>query len=178
MPERDFQVGGEILKHTGGYQHVIGIDYPHHEIHDGDMWFTGMYWSSIANAGTARFTYYAGTVMPHLFFEVAVGGNCKMTKYEGGTITGGTAVSIFNHVRSSTNTHSGSATHAGTRTGGTALVIRYIPGGGKNFGSGASGRSTHEIVGLVGKPYTVELVNVSGDTIAASIELNWYNHNV
>jgi len=178
MPERDFQVGGEVLKHTGGYQHVIGIDYAHHEIHDGDMWMTGIYWASIADTGTARFTYYAGTVMPHGLFEVAVGGDCKMSLFEGGTITGGTALVIFNHQRNSTNTQSGSATHAGTRTGGTALGIQLIPGGGKNFGGGAAARSSHEIIGMPGKAYTMELVNVSGGAIKASAQFNWYNHNV
>ena len=178
MPERDFQVGGEVLKHTGGYQHVIGIDFSHHEIHEGDMFMTGIYWASIADAGTARMTYHAGTVMPHGFFEVAVGGNCKLSMIEGGTITGGTALVIFNHQRNSTKTQSGSATHAGTLTGGTILGIEFVPGGSKNFATGGGARSDHEIVGLIGKAYTVELVNISGGAIQASIQFNWYNHNV
>lgn len=177
MSQRPFQVAGEILYHSEGMVQTRPLDWMHYQAHEGQLYSTGIYWT-IANGATALTTFHAGTIMPHGIFEIAVGGNCKFTMTEGGTITGGTAVTIINHKRSSSNVPVGSASHSGTLTGGTAIVTEYIPGGDKTFGSGGAARSEHEIIGLVGKSYTAQLVNISGGEIQASVNFLFYELNL
>jgi len=156
------------LKHMGNKLKVVSVPWMHQLIHDGLLFQSGYYWESVANSGTAQMTWHSGTVMPQFLFEVSVSGASIIRIVEGGTITGGTALATANLLRAATNTLSGSATHSGTLTGGTAFPYEFIPGGQKNFAGGGGARKSHEVIGYQNTSYTIQIVNKSGEASVVS----------
>jgi hypothetical protein len=174
---KTIQIGGEFIDldalRTSEY---TSIDYSHEKIHNGLMFHAGYYAGTLANAGTVLFSVSAGTISPHIFWDISVGGASNVKINEGGTITGGTAVTVYNMERNNSGSCLTTCKHSGTLTGGTEIYSTMIPAGKEGL-SGGQGRSGNEWIILKSKTSIMEIINVSGVSYATSIGVTFYEEN-
>jgi len=174
---------------------LITVDYPHHEIHEGDHFFV-VY--SVASLGamttpddtiTLSFTTPDTTEWAHFAFEVKGSAGWRVRLIENST-TGGTTgatgrLAILNSNRNSAATSSlisdgdsGVAGYVGydatLALGGTTLIDEYIEGSGLAFSSGARTGSRDEIILKQDTNYQVSVFGT--DTNPATLHLSWYEH--
>ena len=155
----------------------ISIGYGHEKIHDSEMYTVSYYWASVADSGTAMLSGIIPAGMyPHTEFEMSVGGSAVFSMIEGGTLTGGTAVTAFNRNRNALIPSVGTiAQHSGTLTGGSTIYQIFLPGGGKNFAVGGGASSESEFIHKAGVTTTWQVVNISGGAIGVSMEATFYD---
>jgi len=153
---------------------VVTIDYSHEKIHDSLFFHAGRYFGTIDDGGTAYISLAAGTVTPHVTWAISCGGNTEATFTEGGTITGGTAVTVFNRARDNAGSCLSTVNHSGTLTGGTIFYDVLIAGGQGPKPAGGQTRDNNEWILKKSKTTTLKLVNVSGAAYACSIGMDWY----
>lgn len=62
----------------------LGIDYPHHETHEGEKWEFNYAWTGIGAAGTVafRFATNPGKKHVHAYISVHASGGCNVAVYE------------------------------------------------------------------------------------------------
>jgi len=152
------------------------IDYSHEKIHDGVMFMSHYYAGTVAGDGTLIFSVTAGTVSPHLLFDIGVGGDAHVRVTEGGTISGGTAVTVFNMNRNHVGSCLATCKHSGTLTGGTVINDIFIGGGVGPNSAGGGARASHEIMALTSKTTAIEIVNITS-AYPASIGVVFYEDN-
>jgi hypothetical protein len=172
------QIGGQYIDYDAfRNDEYISIDFDHKKIHKSQKYTVSYYWASVANNGTALLSGVIPAGMyPHAEFELAVGGNCVFSMIEGGTITGGTAVTAYNRNRNAgTPSMASIAYHSGTLTGGSTIYQGYMPGGEKNFAVGGGAAADSEWVYKAGVTTTWQLVNISGGAIGVSMEATFYD---
>jgi hypothetical protein len=105
---------------------------------------------------------------------------CDFYVYENPTYTGGTARTVYNLSRSSSNTPDLVVSEDPTVTAnGTQIEYQYLAGsGGGPVGQGASGISTDDLpTEWILKPnedYLIRLYNNSGGAIDADLRMFWY----
>ena len=155
----------------------VSIDYPHHEIHEGELFEIYLYDATLANAASINIsTPNPIGAAAHFTFDGGCGGDCLLELLEGATVTGGDS----SPPRNMNRTFDDSAVAAVTNTtlGGTptTLVAQFLPGGQKGFAAGASGgsRAGLEWICNPAKSYAVRLTNLSGAEKPASISVNFY----
>jgi hypothetical protein len=155
---------------------LVTMEYSHHEIHEGSMFMTHYYGGTLAAAGTLMMTIAAGTIAPHLMTDIAVGGDARVRITEGGTLTGGTAVSVYNMNRNNSGSCLSTIKHSGTLTGGTVINDFHIAGGSGPQATGGAARANHEIMTRTSKNTTIEIINLT-TAYPASIGAVWYEDN-
>jgi hypothetical protein len=133
-----------------------------------------VYSASLANNGTAVLHIVAGTVEPHFTHRVAAGGNCVVTIYEGGTLSGTAALTAYNHNRDVTTPPFATMAQGGTITGGTAIMTMFVPGGSGGTRQGGAGRADNEFIGKENQVYSIALVNISGGVTPVSLGVEFY----
>lgn len=157
---------------------VITIDYAHHEIHDGSH-FKGGYQDVTMNTNdvinlllvTPNTTKYA-----HFTMTAQSSGAATVELYEGGTITGGTAVTIWNRDRNSTKVATVKLYHTPSITSdGTKMVTKWI--GGTGFRADVSGavRGDSEFILRKNTNYLIR-ATANANTIKVAIGADWYEH--
>jgi len=175
---KPIQVGGEFIDldalRTSSY---ISIDYSHNKTHAGKMYHAGYYAGTVADGGTVLLSIAAGAESPHVLWDISSGGNSNVKITEGGTISGGTAVTVYNMNRNNAGTCLSTVKHSGTLTGGTEIYSVMIPGGSGPKPSGGQARGGNEWMGLNSKTTTVQVINVSGAAYASSIGITFYEDN-
>lgn len=169
------QIGGAMMDFDA--LHTVSIDYAHQKTHEGKSYHAGRYFGTVADLGTAILSLGAGTIAPHVLMNVSVGGNADVIVTEGGTITGGTAVTIFNKNRNSDSVCLATAVHSGTLTGGTVIYSEIIPGGSGPKPAGGNSRSEAEWMIRTSKLTTIQVINVSGAAFACSVGIDFYEDN-
>ncbi len=172
------------------------VDYAHHEIHSGSMYYV-VY--SVASLGamsspddmiTLTFDTPDTTKWGHFQFSAKGTSGWRIRLIEGGTGGGASATGtlpILNKNRNSTKTSTfldveGSPTAAQVSydatlvTGGTTLWDEYIEGSSGFFSTGFSsgGGDRNEIVLKQNTQYQVSLYGT--DTDPATIYISWYEH--
>jgi len=152
------------------------MDYDHNKIHEGEMFMAHYYAGTLGAGGTLMLHLDAGTISPHLLFEVAVGGDSRVTVTEGGTLTGGTPVSVFNMNRNEAGSCLSTVKHSGTLTGGTAIMDVFVAGGSGPQSSGGGMRANHEINALPSKTTSITIINIT-TAYPASVGVVWYEEN-
>ena len=167
----------EGLKTDGSTRALVTIDFPHHEIHDGELYEVVHYDATLANsaaisiATTAAIGYKA-----HFTFEGTCGGDATIELLEGGTVTGGDAATCWNMNRNYGDITGLAVTDA--TLGGTpsTLVGLFLPGGKAGQASGSSGGSRIGLEWVTDptKTYAVRVTNLSGLAKPASIVVNFY----
>lgn len=175
------QIGGQFIDYDAlRNDEYTSIDYGHHEIHESEMYTASYYWASVANNGTILFSGVVPAGMyPHTEFEISTGGNCVFSIIEGGTITGGTAVNVYNRNRNAATLSMASiAYHSGTLTGGSTIYQTYIPGGEKTFAVGGGSRAESEWIHQAGATTTWQIINISGGAVGVSVEATFYDKDV
>jgi hypothetical protein len=161
---------------------LLGIDYAHHELHDGNMYSVAY---SVANIGqqttpadviSLDFTAPDTTKWCHAIGAAVCGGSARVVLME--APTGGAAdptgqITPLNRNRNSSNT-SGIAVFnydSTVGTGGTVLLDEYIGSGVK---AGGDVRAEHEWILKQNTKYSLWIFSTSG--VAASLKIHWYEH--
>lgn len=172
-PDFFIEIGGHRVRieEEGAF---IQLDLGHERVHLGQVFHAGTMNTALGNGATALLTLTAGSMQPHVLWNVAAGGNSTFRIVEGGTITGGATITAYNRNRSSTATPLATVVAGGTLAGGVALDGEYIPGGSGGLKPGGGSRADAEWVGDETKKYTFEIVNASGGNAGISITLDWY----
>lgn len=165
----------ELVDILGG---MIGISFPHHEIHEGNFYHADIDAGTIVSAATYQISITTGAKVPHITFDIwTEAPHIELALYENSnTPTGGTPVSIINANRNSSNISTNTINQGVTASGGTRL--RLIPfGGGGSVPAAARGGQNASREELDLKPnteYRILLTNegaVDGDTHCM---LSWY----
>lgn len=172
---------------------LIGIDYPHHEIHGGSH-YTVTY--GVADIGAATtpndaitltFSTPNTTTWAHMVVGFNAVGGALCTIREGGS--GGAsptgAVTCWNNNRNSSNTSglldisstAGQMSYdAGLDTGGNLLVNEYISGATTNQNKAGGGAAGARFEWVLKQNTRYQIACVSTATVAASLVLQWYEH--
>lgn len=166
---------------TQGQKAVVFQNYTEANVKNGLQYFLRHLFTNVAVGATVTVKFQTGA-KPVIIKsrEVSFSGSSRVDyqALEGGTYTGGTAVSIRNENLVSPVPTTVSVTHSGT-IGAAGTVFRdktifgsgSTSGGGSRIGTDVLGRET------ILKPntlYYVRLTNVSGSTAEIQFELSWY----
>ena len=150
------------------------IDYPHHEIHDGNFFIVDRVNLALAAAATMSLgaTIPAGT-FAHFRHIVSVGGACHVELKEGVGFTGGGAETIYNANRNGPAAAFGALSDP-TIAAGTVILEYVIASGGGPKAGGGSGSLFDEIITKDNETYSIEVTNQTNGAIAASIVVGFY----
>ena len=162
---------------------MVGIDYAHHEIHEGSTFFVSYKSpdaSPIADNASISFIITTHNKYAHLLARGSCGGDMEGLFYEGTTVTAGTgtAMTEFNKNRASTKV----ATVGGRRdmtvdTLGTLIENEFVPGGtGPQAVGGASSQRAEWVLAL-NTVYLVRITNRAGNAQPMSLALEWYEES-
>lgn len=154
---------------------LIGVDYDHHEIHEGSAYTSNVGSGSLASGATHIVTLATPNtaVRVHIINQVESTGEITIDWLEGVTISGaGTAQAIYNRRRDSTNTSACSSQLNPTITGGTTLRSFRV-GSGKI--TGGSIRASSEWVLKPGVVYALRVTSQATGTYV-EIKSDWYEH--
>lgn len=156
------------------------IEYPHRELHAGDSY--AVFSSGAGGEGAQsniQITTPNGSIWSHIVPSARSSTEANFKLWESPTLSGGTAMTIINRNRNSTNTSltAGSLNpvisgHASIVTSGTLLIEEHF-GAGKN-NPGASRGTTEWLL----KSGTNYLFTITSEAASSDIdlELNWYEH--
>ena len=156
---------------------TVTIDYPHHEIHDGELYEVYHYDATLANTASINIsTPNPIGATAHFTFDGGCGGDALLELLEGATVTGGDATVARNMNRNYDDSAISVVTD--TTLGGTptTLVAMFLPGGQRQQAAGASGGSRVGLEWITDptKSYAVRITNISGAEKPASIVVNFY----
>lgn len=157
---------------------LAAIDVVHHEIHEGEYFFTE-YSASVNNAASLQIRILTGADGLHFDSDIGVGGQCQLYLYEAATISLGTPLVIYNRKRNDvTHTAPFQAWHTPTvgATGTTALIPgRLVPGGSSNQTRiGGFGGQRKEWILLPNTEYLLRITNTSGAAVVISATVEGY----
>ena len=180
MPEQIMnkkQYVGEVDAVSEGF---VTIDFPHHEIHDGDHYYIEGF-----TALGSEDTLYVKLVTPntttwsHLTWNIESNGILETNLYEGvsGGMGGGTNKVPLNSNRNSTNTSVLTITQ-GVQLGsdlGTTISSKKVGGTGFKSTTGGASIREDEIILKQNTTYLREF-KASSDANIVSFRANWYEH--
>lgn len=161
---------------------VTGIDHVHRMGHDGFAYHTSGKFTGLANgASVDHIISVPASIHPHIqFIKISVGdGDIDVVTYEGVTTSDdGTAMSILNTNRNSSNAAGTTVFSAGTVTDlGTKIHTRWRPttatGAGARIGTLVE-EPGEEWIFKPSTKYTVRITNNSGGSITYTFEMLWY----
>lgn len=155
----------------------IGIDLPHHEVHEGNTFQSWVYTGTVANNGTLDLVIITtGTAkVAHFTWIVNAGGDTLTLFYEGVSGTFSSAAPKFNLNRSSANV-SPIATfqYPAITWTGTLLNTSLIPGGNGGAAPGGTARVETEWLLAPNKRYLLRAQNLAGTAQPVNITAQWY----
>lgn len=159
---------------------MIGIDYGHHEIHDGDTFRVGAILTNVSNAASRliRIKTPNSSSYSHWGSETITDAACQIEFYEGTIFTAasGTQVSTFNKNRMSANVASTLIyTTPTVSVLGTQLMQKRF-GTGKTAGGEAG--TTAEWILKADTNYLFKIINKAGGggSLNGSWRFIWYEH--
>lgn len=156
----------------------VTIDFDHHQVHEGETYTASYLIGSLANNASQDFRMTVGTATatsrtPHLVNEVIGDGAAEIYLYEGGTVTGGTAIAAINRNRASLNAATMEVTHTPSVSAlGTPLWIGVLTGSKNSVGS--SERSLSEWVLKPSTTYLLRVTSKAATGLKAVVRLDWY----
>ena len=175
---------------------LIGIEYEHHEIHDGDS-FTCHYNNTVTNTGeqtAIAFNTNNSTKWIHLVITAIATGASYISLYEISDldVDEGSQLVIYNRDRNSIKTSSISSvettpvinkatSYNEAQLAGASLstaneiMKRYIGNNGK-AGIGGETRGVAEFILKQNTQYCVVLTSLVDDDVTHNITLDWYEH--
>lgn len=162
---------------------LVTIDFPHHQVHEGEMFRAWKAYDNNAIAATNRlYIQVPANCYPHLNVSVAATASVFVRFYESANVTAsGTAVTSFNADRNKSFTPYAKVYSAPTvnATGyGTQFMpsLRVGSGSGSNR-AGGSDRSSQEVVLKASTKYLIVASNrVAGNSF--SVNLDWYEQGL
>jgi hypothetical protein len=148
-------------------------------LHDGQLFGTGYYNSSVSDASSIELLLTAPAGYD-VFTQLAMksGGDCVLEIYEDVTITSnGTATGVINLHRNKTNTATTTVYHTPTISDYGSLIWQdFQPGGNGNKSDGGSGTFNMGVFAR-NKSYVLRLTNVSGFTKPMQTSIVFYEHS-
>lgn len=160
----------------------VTLSQTHNHIHQGDAWYTSIYFGSVADDGVARVLLIAPAgYEDHVVAVATFGGLGSVRVLEAPLYTNtGTLVSTYNYKRrwTGTNTTLIYSSPLGITNLGTVLPTFYLPAGDKTSGIGGTIRMDDELITYPGKAYIIEYSNFSGGAVAGSIGLDFYEETI
>lgn len=154
---------------------LVGIDYDHHEIHDGTAFMAATSSGSLASAAThtLAITTPNTAVRVHITNQAESTGEVTIEWIEGVTVTvAGTALTIYNRRRDSATASACTAQINPTFTGGTTIRT-FRTGSGKTIGGWL--RSTSEWILQPGVTYALRVTSQAAG-VYVEIKSDWYEH--
>ncbi len=149
----------------------------HHEIHCGDSYELGRIVNLVNGASTDILIIVPNEAVKrfHFIWSLEAEGEATATLYEGATVSAnGTALSIFNRERNSSNVDYLGAYHTPTVTGTGTAIEQHKVGSGNKVG-GSAGRADEWIL----KNNTTYLLRVANETAVnnwVDIKCDYYVH--
>ncbi len=158
---------------------LVGIDYAHHEIHEGDSFHAYVTTADLGAANIGfRFTTPAGTKRVHMVISATSAEDALLTFYEAGTPAGGGAFTPLNRFRGGSASALADVYAGAVTTGGSPVTLNVqrwgATGVGPRTGSAGGDRGTHEWVLEPSTSYHV-IMSGSGNE-AATLQFDWYEH--
>jgi len=176
------QIGGKHIElseiETNEYGPIVNsVGWEHVKIHQGKMFYASYLGTALADGGTAQVWFAVGSQTAHVLIEGKAGGKAWGYLIEGGTVSGGTAITAYNQNRESAAVPESALKHTPTvGGGGVTLLSEYIPGGGATPVSASAGqaRTNSEWLLAANTDYVVRIINASGGAQPVQISLQWY----
>lgn len=155
---------------------VVGIDYPHHEIHNGDAYHAS-YTEDLANGVSRQILIVTPdtTEWAHFTYAINCEGEFHLTFLEAPTATAAAnPIVAYNLNRNSANTSGLTITHTPTGvSGGTAIDTAH--GGATQKEGGDHSHSNEWILGQ-NKKYILTILNSTALNNYIAVHLDWYEH--
>lgn len=157
---------------------LITIDYPHHEVHEGNTYQVTTYTGTVANGDSwgLLISLTGASKNAHAVFEYACGGDAEIRFYE--NVTGsnyGTKMTSHNLDHASSNTAQVEVFRNPTITVLNDIVFNVLsPGGSGGTASGGVFRSGTEHILAAGKRYYLQAINRAGTSKPMSVGIQWY----
>ena len=152
----------------------------HQKVHEGDLYNVSDF-QTILNAGTLDYFIQTGaTVFPHIGFAFESGGDLEIHIYEDTTVTApGTALSVWNIKRSSTNVAASLFYHTPTvNVLGTDIFSNWIIAGEKQKtfggGDGSLARGAPEWNFNSNTGYLIRMINQASVDIVITFNATFY----
>jgi hypothetical protein len=157
---------------------IFTIDYPHHEIHEGDHYFV----KAIDTLGSGDSLIFCMTVpdtirQAHLTFDFGSQLSALFLVYEGATCTPGNTVTAYNNNRNSSNASMLTIeTGVGITSPGTLIEVHGL-GSGTNPGQARTGESGRDSELILKRNSTYLFIFISGAAAnRIDYDANWYEH--
>jgi len=159
------------------------IDTAHHEVHEGEFFHLGHFFSDVADTASADILIRVGASKNlHINFRAVAGGACDVFLYEGTTVTSngspnyGTAITPYDKNRETANTATGNYYYGPTIDAvGTELVRDLLLGSTRPQSIiGGEVRSNSEWILKKGQTYLFRVTNGSGGALDIDIEIEFY----
>lgn len=156
----------------------VVVDFAHHQIHEGEAYTCSLLVSALANNASKDIRMTVGsatptTRTPHLVAQVVADGAAEVYLYEGGTVTGGTALPAYNHNRNSTNVPGMVVAENPTVSAlGSAIWVGLLTGSKQS--SGSSDRALDEWDLKASTTYLLRVTSTAAAGIKAVVRMNWY----
>ena len=156
----------------------VVIDYAHHQVHEGETYVVGQIVSGLANNDSKDYRITSGSVTPtirtpHFIHEVIGDGAAEVYLYEGGTVTGGTAMPAINRNRNSGNVPTTTIYENPTVTAlGSVLWPGMLTGSKNSVGSGD--RSLDEFDFKPNATYHLRVTSKAATGLKFCVRMTWY----
>ena len=165
----------------------IGIDFQHHEVHDGDHFFLRNY--STIGSGIGSSLWFSvntqnSTTWMHFFYTINGTAVTISKLYEGATLSGGTLITPPNSNRNCANVSiltirnqpviSGTTPTSGTLISASSFGLATGQGNATNRFGGTTSRE-QEVILKSGTTYLIEVTSATADNII-SYDAEWYEH--
>ena len=161
------------VMYAGGVRPVVD---GHTQLHRGRMFHASTTFAGLANNASYNVIFTTADDCPHVVTMPALDGSFEYDIYEGVTFTGGTAVPIANHKRTSDNTYAGAFVHTPTITddGTTITGPKFFPGGSGPHSGGAIGDFGDEIICKTATSYLFRITNRAGAAKSGGFSIQFY----
>ncbi len=159
----------------------VFIDYAHHQVHEGETYSVVQLIGTVANDANKDYRITTGSVTPttrtpHWVHEVIADSSSEVYFYEastGGTVTGGTAMTVQNRNRNSTNVAVTAVYENPSVTATGALLWVGMLTGSKNA-VGSSDRSLDEWDLKPSATYLLRVTSRNAQGSKVVVRMNWY----
>lgn len=166
--------------HTDGSANAqVTVDYPHHEIHDGNHYFVENY-ATLDSGSTLVFGFTTPSAPKecHMLWEIESNITCTFEIGEDATLVSGSASTPFNSNRNSNKISSASIVVNPTVSASGNLISAAKWGsatqGGQNLAGGGVGR-IHEIILKSNSTYMFRITSGEDGNVISYVGL-WYEH--
>ena len=169
-----------VLRGDGTLSIRSTIEAEHAIVHKGDMYMVGHRFEDVADDASVTFLITIGADKEaHAKIAILATGACRIDFYEGLTYTGGSAVTVLNNNRGSSNNPDTTCKQGGTISNTvTTLPPGLVPGATKKGQGGGSARENAEIILTVSGNYGLDMTNKSGGATDILVFVEFYEEEV